>query len=131
MICKALHKKLNIEQQQTWGWTRPILCHMLNSKTKKKYNAKNLLWYKVWLATDTNIVEEILELKQYIRVYFYLRYRRKKKQQQSDTTGVRGISLTMISGKLILYPNGVQLVWLWFVMLYNCRLHNKVEDQYV
>jgi hypothetical protein len=102
---------------------------MLNSKTKQKYNDKNLLWYKVWLATDTNIVEEILELKQNIRVYFYLRYRRKK--QQSDTTRVRGISPTMISGKLILYPNGFQLVWLWFVMLYNCRLHNKVEDQYV
>jgi hypothetical protein len=43
---------------------------MLNSKTKKKYNAKNLLWYKVWLATDTNIVEEILELKQNIKSLF-------------------------------------------------------------
>ena len=70
MIYKALHKKLNIEQQQIWGWTQPILCHMLNSKTKKKYNAKNLLWNKVWLATDTNIVEEILELKQNIKSLF-------------------------------------------------------------
>ena len=36
----------------------------------------------MWFATDTNIVEEILELKQNIRVYFYLRYRRKKTQHQ-------------------------------------------------
>ena len=36
----------------------------------------------MWFATDTNIVEEILELKQNIRVYFYLRYRRKKTQYQ-------------------------------------------------
>ena len=32
----------------------------------------------MWFATDTNIVGEILELKQNIRVYFYLRYGRKK-----------------------------------------------------
>jgi len=81
----------------------------------------------VWLA-DTNIVEEILELKQSIRVYFYLRYRRKKKQQERRTTVATD---SVNSGKLILYPNEFQLVWLWFVMLYNCRLHNKVEDQYV
>lgn len=30
----------------------------------------------MWLVTDTNIVEEILELKQNIS-FFYLRYRRK------------------------------------------------------
>jgi hypothetical protein len=34
----------------------------------------------VWLFADTSIVEDILELKQNIRVYFYLRYRRKKTQ---------------------------------------------------
>jgi hypothetical protein len=57
MIFGALHKKLNIEQQKNRGWTPPNLCHMLNSKTKEKYNEKSLLWYTVWLVTDTNIVE--------------------------------------------------------------------------
>jgi len=89
----------------------------------------------VWLAIDTNIVEEILELKQNIRVYFYLRYRRKKNQEQRRTTRAYANATFsddyVNSGKLILDPNGFQLVWLWFVMLYNYRLHNKVEDQYV
>ena len=40
MICKALHKKLNIEQQKTRGWTKTILCHMLNSKTKQSTMTK-------------------------------------------------------------------------------------------
>jgi len=37
----------------------------------------------VWLVADTNIVEEILELKQNIRVYVYLRYRKKKKTKET------------------------------------------------
>ena len=89
----------------------------------------------MWLATDTNIVEEILELKQNIRIYVYLRYRRKKNQQQRRTTREYANATFsddyVNSGKLILDPNGFHIVWLWFVMLYNCRLHNKVEDQYV
>ena len=84
MIYKALHKKLNIEQQQTWGWTQPIRCHMLNSKTKQKYNDKNLLWYKVWLATDTNIVEEILELKQNIMFMFILDIEERKNNRNAQ-----------------------------------------------
>ena len=40
MICKALHKKLSIEQQKTLVWTQTILCHMLNSKTKQSKMTK-------------------------------------------------------------------------------------------
>ena len=89
----------------------------------------------MWLVADTNIVEEILELKQNIRVYFYLRYRRQKKQQKGNTRR-EYVNTTFSddhanSGKFILDPNGFHVVWLWLVMLYNCRLHNKIEDQYV
>ena len=89
----------------------------------------------MWLFADTSIVEDILELKQIIRVYFYLRYRGKKNQQKSSTTREYANATFsddyVNSGKLILDRNGFHIVWLWFLMLYNCRLHNKVEDQYV
>ena len=63
MIFRTLHKKLNIEQQKNREWTQPILCHMSSSKTKQNHNDKSLLWYTVWLVTETKIVEEILEFE--------------------------------------------------------------------
>jgi hypothetical protein len=89
----------------------------------------------VWLVVDTSIVQDILELKQNIRVYFYLRNRRKKNQQKSSTTREYANATFSDeyanSGKLILDRNGFHIVWLWLLMLYNCRLHNKVKYQYV
>jgi len=64
---------------------------MLNSKTKQKYNDKSLLWYRVWLVTDTNIVEEILELKQNISLFFILDIEERKNNKRDAQ-----LSLTII-----------------------------------
>ena len=98
---KETHNDLQSTTKKTtnyWGTdksgrTQPILCHMLNCKTKQKYNDKSLRWYKVWLVTDTNIVVEII--KKHVGTYFYFRYRKKNKQQKRQPDKVLFIGKLM------------------------------------
>ena len=68
-----MHKQLYIEQEKNREWTQPITCHLLNSKTKEKYNDKS--WLK-HCGRDN---------KTNVRAYFYNRYRKKKRQQRRQT----------------------------------------------
>ena len=107
MICNALHKKKKIIQEQiNRDELTPIRCHMLNCKTKQKYNDKSWLWYKVWLVADTNIVMEII--KQHVGTYFYFSYRKKNRQQRRQT--VRKSDSVSYIGKLMSHVFKVSLL---------------------